>query len=151
DVLSPEDTRPASVLRSLRRGDKVISEIFWRNWCSARGYESPPGPTVLAVSLPRGGGSLRLGLTGDSPRCDLPGRPSYLGVGPFVAPIPEPLPSSHLPLAVEIIGAPAGKEPKAVARRGTAFHYRLALRNTSRRPFRFESCPTYEELWVDGS
>jgi len=56
-----------------------------------------------------------------------------------------------LPLAVEIIGAPAGKEPKAVARRGTAFHYRIALRNTSRRPFRFESCPTYEELWVDGN
>jgi len=31
-------------------------------------------------------------------------------------------------------------------KRGTAFHYRVALRNTSKRPFRFVKCPLYTEI-----
>jgi hypothetical protein len=79
-----------------------------------------------------------LGLQRDtSPSCGASGSPSEISVGPFVAIAPE---TGHWPLVPTVLG---GKQFDVKA--GERFHYRLSLRNTSKRPFRFPRCPVYTE------
>jgi hypothetical protein len=99
---------------------------------------------MLVVTLPSGGRPFHLGLRRwATPRCDVPGATSILGVGPFVAVKPDPPRSSRLPLHVSVLGSAYGKKP-AVVHRGDEFHFKVRLRNPSSQPFRFERCPVYE-------
>jgi hypothetical protein len=68
--------------RAVHRGDQVVVDLSWSNWCAAHGYKPPPPPTAFVVTLPLGGGSFDLRPPG-TPRCDAPGHRSELGVGPF--------------------------------------------------------------------
>jgi len=85
----PGLNRPPDVLRSLRHGDRVLAPLHWGTWCRKHGTEPPPAPTALIVTLPAGGPEFRFGLLRDhTPRCDVPGMTSQLGIGRFVAPKP---------------------------------------------------------------
>ena len=82
-----------------------------------------------------------------APRCDVPG-PSWLGMTGFLPTERYPDASSHLPLAASIVGSARDKGSKETRFRLTAgepFRYRIALRNVSKRPFHFRSCPVYLE------
>jgi hypothetical protein len=71
-------------------GERVWLELGWTNWCGPE----PDGADALLVALPDGGGELAVRgdrLEGLAPRCDAPGFPSRLAVGPYaVAPTPSP-------------------------------------------------------------
>ncbi len=72
------DARPNSALGSLRRGDRVVVDLVWSNWCSGR------PPRTLSITLPIERPTFRIALPFGTPRCDSAGRPSRLGVGPVV-------------------------------------------------------------------
>jgi hypothetical protein len=52
---------------------------------------------------------------------------------------PQPLPSTHLPLAVGFRDVPLAVHA------GSVLRFAVTLRNTSREPFRFGTCPAYVE------
>jgi hypothetical protein len=82
-----------------------------------------------------------------APRCDDPNAPSTLTIKPFARRGRQPPPSSHLPLEAAIVGASIDKTrpPSLRARAGGLLRYEVALRNVSRRSFRFRRCPRYLE------
>jgi Protein of unknown function (DUF4232) len=149
---------PASVrarLRALHPGETAIVSIWWSNWCGPGSQPaSGPGPPPddLLLTLPVSGDPVRL-ATSNAPRCDDPTAPSILAVQPFAFRQRQPRPASKLPLAATILGQTDGRlsnkpGPVIRARRDTLIAYVVALTNTSRRPFRFRSCPTYVEQFV---
>jgi Protein of unknown function (DUF4232) len=78
------EARSPRALLSLHRGDHIVVDLQWLNWCGPSRNNNVPAPEALVVGLPlRGTGSFRLRLR-DTPRCDAPGSPSVLRVGPFV-------------------------------------------------------------------
>lgn len=84
-----------------------------------------------------------LGAVGHRVRVQLDtcGRGLTLGVSPFEPVLPPtPDPRTTFPFKATILGHPH-------ARRGTTLVYRVRLRNTSSRAFRFPWCPTVYE-WV---
>jgi hypothetical protein len=143
---------PPGSLRALAPGKSASVSLFWSNWCG------PGNPCGGNTSTPPGG--LRIAFRShtnlvvplaQAPRCDAPQAPSLVSVAPFT-PTPRRLPArSHLPLRVTIVGPrPVEVKPGLRAfrvRRGELLHYRIALTNTTSKPFRFArtSCPTYIE------
>jgi hypothetical protein len=98
-----------------------------------------------------------------APRCNRPrGRTSFEYSDFFPAWTPDKILSTYrlnsvLPLRAKFItkgletirervapGMPAGTFFRL--QRGSVFHYRIALRSTSRRPFHFTKCPLYREM-----
>lgn len=137
----PLDVLPAFSVRALPTGSAAYATLWWSNWCApgnpGAGNLSPP-PTALEVALPAGG-SVRFPVRG-APRCDAPEYPSTVAVGAFTPLVPQPKQTTRLPFALAV-------DAPSTARPGTVLRYRVTLRNTRRRAFRFGACPTYfEEL-----
>ena len=126
DVLPP----PFST-RALPHGRTATVQIWWSNWCASR----PPRAVELTL---QSGGSVRLKVA-QAPRCDAPASPSTVSVGTFTPFVPAPRPSTRLPLSIGF-----NRAFYRVAA-GTVLRYRVILRNTSRKPFRFPHCPFYVE------
>lgn len=138
----PEPGVPVPSLRALRPGESAFVRIWWSNWCGE------PTPTTLGLRLPSGD-EIDLALGKAAPRCDAPGSPSSLAVGPLEPRPAEPRPSTRLPLAASIVEQER-LGPKVIptvhGRRGSTAVYHVALTNTSSRPFRFGAiCPVYVE------
>lgn len=143
---------PPGSLRALAPGKSASVSLFWSNWCG------PGNPGGGNASTPPDG--LRIAFAShtslvvplaQAPRCDQPQAPSSLSVAPFT-PTPRRLPErSRLPMRVTIVGPrPVEIKPGLRAfrvRRGELLHYRVALTNTSSKPFWFAhtSCPVYIE------
>lgn len=130
---------PRGSLRALEPGKHVSIEVQWINECRAG---------TLALTL-AGGSRVRI-PSNDVPPCLSKDFPTSLSVQPFFTPdSPAKGASMRLPLSVRIVGrrnAVVGRGiPALRARRGSVFHFKVALKNTSERPFRFRSCPLYEE------
>jgi len=132
---------PRAWLRALAPRREASVAVWWRNWC---GPGSPPAsgpftpPTAVVISLPHGGGRVRMPI-GGAPRCDDPQSPSAVGVEPFVLVLPKPSPWTHLRLQADILGG------TLYARRGSLLQYRVRLRNVSSRTLRFGRCPLLVE------
>jgi hypothetical protein len=128
---SPDVLPPKFSTRALPYARTAIVQIWWSNWCA------PRPPSAVELTLPSGG-SVRLKVA-HAPRCDAPSSPSTVSVGTFTPFVPTPRPSTRLPLSIGFnrasyrVGA------------GTVLRYRVILRNTSRKPFRFPRCPLYVE------
>ena len=143
---------PRSSLRSMRPDEEAFVQMVWSNWCGPDSQPASgpgPAPRAIVLSLPRGGGEFRL-RTQDrpiAPRCDVPGWPSNLGVTVFLPAEHYPPDSTHLPLLATIVGVERRqrKEVRFRVKAGRLFHYRVALKNVSRQPFQFKSCPVYVE------
>src|SRR6266542_601106 len=143
---------PPGSLRALAPGKTASVSLFWSNWCEAGnlggGNLSTP-PKGLRIGF-ASRTSLVVPLA-HAPRCDAPQAPSILSVAPFTPAARTLGPSSRLPLRVTIVGPrPVRVKPGLRAfrvRRGELLHYRVALTNTGRTPFRFArtSCPIYIE------
>jgi hypothetical protein len=138
----PEPGVPVPSLRALRPAESAFVRIWWSNWCGE------PAPTTLRLRLPSGD-EIDLALGKGAPRCDAPGSPSSLAVGPPEPRPVQPRPSTRLPLAASIVEQErlgAKVIPTVHGRRGRTAVFHVALRNTSLRPFRFgASCPIYAE------
>jgi hypothetical protein len=80
-----------------------------------------------------------------APRCDSTFASSDVSVSAFKQTLPQPLPSAHLPLAVGFRDVPL------VVHAGSVLRFAVTLRNTSRKPFRFGSCPAYLESLVEAT
>jgi hypothetical protein len=130
-AFSPDVLPPPFSTRALPHARTAIVEIWWSNWCASR------APTAVELTLPSGG-SVRLKVA-HAPRCDAPGSPSTVSVGTFTPFVPAPRPSTRLPLSIGF-----NRASYRVAA-GTVLRYRVVLRNTSRKPFRFPRCPLYVE------
>jgi hypothetical protein len=76
---------PATIsVRALPHGAKARALIQWFNWCSPGATRtSSVAPHAIVFTLPQGG-SFSLKANGAA-RCELPGRPTDIDVGPFVA------------------------------------------------------------------
>jgi hypothetical protein len=134
----------ASSLRALGPGRSAFVAVFWSNWCPPGVVVTSTGtpPSRLVLLLPMGG-ELTTTVSG-APRCDGPNAPSTLAIKPFARSGRQPRPSSHLPLRARILGASTDKSrPSLRVKAGGLLRYEVGLTNTSRRPFRFRSCPTY--------
>jgi hypothetical protein len=134
-----------SSLRALHPGRTAFVPILWSNWCPSDAVVTSYGtpPTSLVLVLPQRG---ELTASVDrAPRCDSPSAPSTLSIKPFARRGRQPLPSSHLPLRVVIVGASSDKTrpPSLRVKAGGVLRYDVALTNVARRPFRFRGCPTY--------
>lgn len=159
-------TKPSSVsiaepavlglrLRALRPGEAALLSVWWSNWCGPNSQPASgpaPPPDAILLTLPNDGGVIRLPVT-NAPRCDDPTAPSTLLVPPFVFDEQQPKPVTRLPLAARILDQKVdAANPKlhvrAIAHRGRPFRYELAVKNVSRRLFRFHSCPTYSEQFA---
>jgi len=170
---SLESLAPLSLLRAVPPHQRAELEFNWRNWCgpglAPRAIELrlPGGGSIVRHFLLT---KNNLGLT--APRCEQRRPQTELDYGPF-HPLWKAKSvlgaygvGSVLPLRVSVItkGLPAVRQ-KAVAgfsspgttyvrgyeysfpkmKRGAVFHFRVALRNTNTRPFRFARCPLYLE------
>ena len=137
----PDPGVPLPSLRAPRPGQSAFAGLWWSNWCGH------PAPTRLALRLPYGE-ELDLPISDGGPRCDAPGSPSSLGVRQLEPRPTQPKPSTRLPLAAAIVEH-EHIGPKVIplvrGRRGGTAVFHVALTNTSRRPFRFGSCPVYVE------
>jgi len=123
---------PRFSLRAIPGRGRIGFTFWWSNWCG-------PAPDEMHVSLPGGGGQVEVAERG-APRCDSPNDPSTISASRFVQAPPPPAPSTHLPLAVRFVPSD-GYEVVA----GSVLHYKVQLRNTGHRPFRFGKCPAYIE------
>jgi hypothetical protein len=130
-AFSPDVLPPPFSTRALPHARTAIVQIWWSNWCASQ------PPSAVELTLPSGG-SVRLKVA-QAPRCDAPGSPSMVSVGTFTPFVPAPRPSTRLPLSIGF-----NRASYRVAA-GTVFRYRVILRNTSRKPFRFPRCPVYVE------
>lgn len=126
-----DDLTPPFSTRALPHGKAAIVTVVWSNWCGR-------GVTGVRVTLPSGGGSATLPILGH-PRCDQASSGTFVTVGAFRPFVPEPKPSTRLPLSVRF------DRSSYVARRGAILDYVMTLRNTSKKPFRFARCPVYVE------
>jgi hypothetical protein len=142
---APQRLEPGVAMPSLRAlgpGESAFVPIWWSNWCGE------PSPTRLGLRLPSGD-VIELALGTGAPRCDAPGSPSLLGVGPVEPRRAQPRSSTRLPLAAAIVEQErlgAKVIPTVHGRRGRSAVYHVALTNTSSRPFHFgASCPIYVE------
>lgn len=164
---SLESLAPLSLLRAVPPHQRAELEFNWKNWCGPG-----PAPRAIELRLP-GGGSIVRHFLQTAPPCEQRRRQTELDYGPF-HPLWRPKSvlgayrmKSVLPLRVSVItkGLPAVRQ-KAVAdfsspgttyvrgyeysfpkvKRGAVFHFRVALRNTGTRPFRFARCPLYLEI-----
>lgn len=107
---------------------------------------TPPTGTAVGVSLPSGGGSLRVAVIDPLSRWNVIA-PCYSQVRISAIqgwPAPEPSPSpdfSQLAVSIDV--------PTSVTA-GSTLRYTVTLRNTASQPFTFgPSCPTYGE-WTGG-
>lgn len=130
-AFAPDVLPPPFSTRALPHGRTAIVQIWWSNWCGSQ------APKAVEVTLPSGG-SVRLNVR-YAPRCDAPRSPSTVSVGEFTSFVPPPRPSTRLPLSIGF-----NRAFYRVAD-GTVLRYRVTLRNTSRKPFRFPGCPVYIE------
>jgi hypothetical protein len=164
------DFWPPSLLRAVPPGKAVVASFTWRNWCGPRAV-----PKAVELRLQDGERIVRSfasshqetpiqpGLSKVAPRCNRPrGRTSFEYSDFFPAWTPDKILSTYrlnsvLPLRAKFItkgletirervapGMPAGTFFRL--QRGSVFHYRIALRSTSRRPFHFTKCPLYREM-----
>lgn len=153
-VSSDSLQNPLGSLRALQPGKAAWDFITWLFWCGPGG---DPGvlPDGLAVMLP-GGGRIVLPIRRGSASCYGPSGSASLSATPFYPAPRSPSPSSRLPLSATIVGMKTdirivpkaeGAAVKAYTRihRGEIVRYRIALKNTSKRPLRFRSCPAYSE------
>jgi hypothetical protein len=130
-AFAPDVLRPPFSTRALPHGRTATVQIWWSNWCASQ------VPKAVEVTLPSGG-SVRLKVA-QAPRCDAPRSPSTVSVGAFTPFVPAPRQSTRLPLSIGF-----SRAYYQVAA-GTVLRYRVTLRNTSRKPFRFPRCPVYIE------
>ncbi len=137
----PDAGVPLPSLRALGPGEAAFVRVWWSNWCG------DPAPTRIGFRLPSGD-ELTFPLS-RSARCDAPAAPSTLGVGAPEPRASQPSLASRLPLAAAIVEQRAAGPkliPTAYGRRGGTAVFHVALRNLSRRRFRFgPACPTYVE------
>lgn len=141
---------PRGSLRALEPGRKAEVALWWSNWCgprSATGGSSGAPPTGIELRL--GGGShlvVPLRQWG-TPRCDDSSQVSSLRISPFEPAVKEAPARTRLPLRVTIVGKRTIHRygNRFLLHRGEVFRYRVALKNTSKSPFRFKSCPSYSE------
>jgi hypothetical protein len=139
---------PRGSLRALEPGKRVSVQLWWmpKHSCSVTlGLTLAGGSRVDIPILSFGGGPVS-----QETRLLCPGSQySYLRVSPFIPASPAKGASMQLPLSVRIVGrrntVVGHGIPAFLARRGSVFHFEVALKNTSRHPFRFRSCPLYEE------
>jgi hypothetical protein len=61
------------------RAGRAGIRLFWTNWCGS----TPLGALTLVASIPRVGSVAAPAALLSPPRCDAPGRPSVLAVGPI--------------------------------------------------------------------
>jgi hypothetical protein len=144
---APDLLPPSFWVRALPHGARWGLTIWWLNWCAPGnpgGGNLSPAPTGLKLTLPHGGGSVRLKVT-HAPRCDAPSLPSALAVGSFQPLVPQPPVSTRLPLRLQF------DHLWYRAAAGTTLHYQVTVTSTARRPFRFRSCPVYFEQLVASS
>lgn len=144
-----------SSLRALAPGRAAYVPIWWSNWCPPGTVETSGGvpPDALIIGLPHGRGSLELPVS-RAPRCDAPGNPSTIVVGPLTRRGRYPPSSAHLPLRATIaapsIAVGSKKLPTLRARRGRTLTYIVTLTNVSRRLYRFRQCPVYMQHLAPG-
>jgi hypothetical protein len=134
-----------SSLRALGRGRSTFVPIFWSNWCPPDVVVTSTGtpPSRLVLVLPDG--AELTAAVDRAPRCNDPAAPSTLAIKPFARNGRQPPASSHLPLRAAIVGGSSDKKasPSLHVPAGGVLRYEVALTNTSRRQFRFRTCPTY--------
>ena len=141
------DVRPGPSLlpapffvRSLRTGRSASVELIWDAWCAAGnpggGQMSPP-PTAMELRLPSGD-AVRL-RPNAHPLCYGTPPSSRLEVGTFTPYLPPAKQSTTIPLKASLDSGVYD------AVRGSTLRYRVTVRNTSRRPYRFAQCPVYVE------
>ncbi len=141
DVQPGPDPLPTPFfVRALPTGRTASVELVWDAWCApgnpGAGQISPP-PTAMALRLPSGD-AVRL-HPGAHPICY--GKPptSRLEVGTFRPYLPPAKQSTTIPLKASL----DSQFYEAV--RGSTLRYRVTVRNTSRRSYRFAQCPVYVE------
>ena len=162
------DFWPPSLLRAVPPGKVAVASFTWSNWCG-------PGaaPKAVEFRLPDGERIVRsfassqrdphsqLGPGKTAPRCYRSrGQTSLEYDAFFPAWTPSEVLSTYqfnarLPLRATLITKGLETVRKRVApgmydtyfrlQRGSVFHYRIVLRNTSRRSFHFTECPLYSE------
>jgi hypothetical protein len=164
------DLAPYSLLRAVPPHRGAYLHFLWKNWC-----ESGPPPAGLELRLPNGDRVVRsfsafrppangFGplYNATAPRCfrkrwqtGLYYEGLYPGWTPASVTSKYQL-DATLPLRTSIIteGLPTIRKKRSDGRlyatyirvrRGSVFHFQVGLRNTGKRPFRFERCPLYAE------
>ena len=150
NMFSPGRARKPENQTALAQKDSLWGEtssvgFSWFNWCGPHyGTVGHAGKLALRFEIPNGS-TLVLPLY-RFPGCTWPGGGSTLrfdSSGAWGARLVAPNP----PLRAEILGQEKGKH--LVVRLGHAFQYRVALTNTSTKPFSFETCPAYRENLLD--
>jgi hypothetical protein len=148
-------------LRALSRGDAEVIGINWASWCgpgSRRngGRESGAAPDGLAVILSDGNRVVMPLRIHNPPWTDDPVTPGCYGnpgsaslsITTFWVMRRSKL-TVRLPLHATIPGVKFVNNklvgPQYRVRQGAVLHYVVALTNTSKRPFRFHTCPPYYE------
>lgn len=146
NMFSPGRDRKPENQTALARADSRPVEysgvsFSWVNWCGPH-YGTVGHAGKLALRLEISNGSTLVLPLYRFPDCNQPGGPSTLrfdSKGAFGA----PLVARDLPLRAEILGR------HLTIRIGHAFHYRVALTNTSASSFSFGTCPPYGEDLLD--
>jgi hypothetical protein len=162
---------PLSMLQAVPPHQRAELGFNWNNWCGPG-----PAPRAIELQLPGGGSLVRHFRLQTAPGCDKRRPQTELDYGPFYPRwLPKSVLDAYgmnlvLPLRVSMItkGLPAVRQ-KAIGdfsvapgtgyvrgyeysftkvKRGAVFHFRVALRNTGTRPFRFAHCPLYTETPV---
>lgn len=146
NMFSPgRDRKPENQTALARAGSRPVEysgvSFSWVNWCGPHyGTVGHAGKLALRIEIPNGS-TLVLPLY-RFPDCNQPAGPStlrFVSSGAFGA----PLVARDLPLRAEILGR------HLTLRIGHAFHYRVALTNTSASSFTFRTCPPYGEDLLD--
>jgi hypothetical protein len=141
DIQPTPDVLPAPFsIRALPTGRSAWVEVAWRSWCApgnpGGGQMSPP-PSALEVVL-RSGDVARFPV-GGTPVCYGPALTSIVEAGEFRPYLPPAKQSTAIPLKASL------DSQLYDAVRGATLRYRVTVRNTSRRPYRFAQCPVYVE------
>ncbi len=144
----PRLLRPTASLLSIPPGGAASLGIEWRNWCvpNARAATKPlVPPKFVRVTLPAAGGSLDVAYNAVT-SCEHPEDPSTIGVRPFQPPVLQ----NRKAWTTRILSAKVltlrGQAVPLHARRGRILRYSVALRNESREPVAFGTCPFAVEL-----
>ena len=129
------------IARAKKGGGNSTISFSWDNWCGpGSGTNGYAGKPALRIEVPNG--STFVLPVYRLPFCDRPSGWSTLRFDPrgaYGAPLVAPDP----PLRAEILGR------HLTIRLGHAFHYKVALTNTSAHSFNFRTCPSYREDLLD--
>jgi hypothetical protein len=141
----------ADVQAHIPRAGIAYAEIDWQTHDGA-GFPCAPIPqegTAVAMSLPGGGGSLRIAVSDPMSRwstiAPCYGRLAVSAFQHWPAPEPSPPPDPLASLTIRI-DAPSSVTP------GSVLHYTVSLQNSGSQPVTFPAdCPVYLEWGADGT